>query len=71
MVRRQFLAKLEGLGVTPIDAADRQPSIRHIHEAITSCPPPPDQDGRRRHRPQGYRIGDDVLRPASVAVAKR
>jgi molecular chaperone GrpE len=71
MVRRQFLSKLEGLGVTPIAAADAtfDPAV---HEAITTVPTTsPDQDGRivgviR----QGYRIGDDVLRPAAVAVAK-
>jgi molecular chaperone GrpE len=71
MVRRQFLAKLEGLGVTLIEVAD-QPFDPSVHEAITTVPSTsPDQDGHivgvvR----QGYRIGDDVLRPASVAVAK-
>ena len=71
MVRRQFLAKLEGLGVTRIEVAD-QPFDPSVHEAITTVPSTsPDQDGHivgvvR----QGYRIGDDVLRPASVAVAK-
>jgi molecular chaperone GrpE len=71
MVRRQFLAKLEGLGVTRIPAAEQlfDPSV---HEAVTSVPASdPEQDGRVvgviRH---GYRIGDDVLRPASVAVAQ-
>ena len=70
MVRRQFLAKLESLGVKRIatDGAVFDPTI---HEAITTVPAAsPDQDGvivgvvR-----QGYRIGDDVLRPAAVAVA--
>jgi molecular chaperone GrpE len=71
MVRRQFLAKLEGLGVTRIEVTD-QPFDPSVHEAITTVPSTsPDQDGQivgvvR----QGYRIGDDVLRPASVAVAK-
>jgi molecular chaperone GrpE len=71
MVRRQFLAKLEGLGVTRIEVAD-QPFDPSVHEAITTVPSTsPDKDGHivgvvR----QGYRIGDDVLRPASVAVAK-
>jgi molecular chaperone GrpE len=71
IVRRQFLAKLEGLGVTRIEVAD-QPFDPSVHEAITTVPSTsPDQDGHivgvvR----QGYRIGDDVLRPASVAVAK-
>jgi molecular chaperone GrpE len=71
MVQRQFLSKLEGLGVKPIDAVSARfdPSL---HEAVTTVPAAsPDQDGMvigvvR----QGYRIGNDVLRPAAVAVAK-
>ena len=71
MVRRQFLSKLESLGVTRIEASD-QPFDPAIHEAVTSVPAAsPDQDGQvvgivR----QGYRIGDEVLRPASVAVGQ-
>jgi molecular chaperone GrpE len=70
LVRRQFIAKLEGLGVTLIHVAD-QPFDPALHEAITSVPAPPEQDGKvigviR----QGYRIGEDVLRPAAVAVGK-
>lgn len=71
MVRRQFLMKLESVGVTRIAAAD-QPFDPLLHEAITTVPASdPAQDGRVvgivRH---GYRIGDEVLRPASVAVAQ-
>lgn len=73
MVRRQFLGKLEGLGVKPIDADANARFDPQLHEAITTLPASsPDQDGvivgviRR-----GYRIGDDVLRPAAVAVAKQ
>jgi molecular chaperone GrpE len=71
MVRRQFLSKLEGLGVRPIESADTRfdPAV---HEAVTTVPAAtPDQDGMVVGviRP-GYRIGDDVLRPASVAVAR-
>ena len=71
MVQRQFLAKLEGFGVRRIDVAGSSfdPSI---HEAVSTVPAQSsDQDGRVvgvvRH---GYTIGDDVLRPAAVAVAK-
>jgi molecular chaperone GrpE len=72
MVRRQFLSKLEGLGVKPIDSGGGRfdPAL---HEAVSTVPASsPDQDGMvvgviR----QGYRIGDDVLRPAAVAVAKQ
>ena len=71
LVRRQFLAKLEGLGVTRIDAAGA-PFDPLLHEAVTTVPTSsPEQDGVVvgivRH---GYRIGADVLRPATVAVAK-
>jgi molecular chaperone GrpE len=71
MVRRQFLSKLEGLGVKPIESGDARfdPAL---HEAVSTVPAAsPEQDGMvvgiiR----QGYRIGDEVLRPAAVAVAK-
>ena len=71
MVRRQFLSKLEGLGVRRIDVAGAEFDPLK-HEAITTVPAStPDQDGQVvgvvRH---GYTIGDEVLRPASVAVAK-
>ncbi len=71
MVRRQFLSKLEGLGVKPIESGDGRFNPA-LHEAVSTVPASsPDQDGMvvgviR----QGYRIGDDVLRPAAVAVAK-
>jgi molecular chaperone GrpE len=70
MVQRQFLSKLEALGVKPIESNGRfDPSV---HEAVTTVTATsPDQDGMVvgvvRH---GYRIGDEVLRPAAVAVAK-
>ena len=70
MVRAQFLAKLDGLGVKTIDAAGRAFDPR-VHEAATTVPvTDPDQDGLvvgviR----QGYTIGGEVLRPAVVAVA--
>jgi molecular chaperone GrpE len=70
MVRRQFLAKLESLGVKRMVSVG-VPFDPTLHEAIATVPAAsPDQDGvivgvvR-----QGYRIGDDVLRPAAVAVA--
>jgi molecular chaperone GrpE len=71
LVRRLFLAKLDGLGVRRIDA-EGQPFDPALHEAVTAVPAAdPTQDGLVvgivRH---GYRINDDVLRPATVAVAK-
>jgi molecular chaperone GrpE len=72
MVRRQFLGKLESFGVRRIDA-EGHPFDPLLHEAITTVPAAnAAQDslvvGVIRH---GYRIGDDVLRPAAVAVATR
>lgn len=70
MVRAQFLAKLDGHGVRPLDATGEQfdPAL---HEAATTVPvSDPAQDGivlgviR-----QGYSIRGEVLRPAVVAVA--
>jgi molecular chaperone GrpE len=71
MVRRQFLSKLEGFGVKRI-AVEGQPFDPLRHEAVSTVPvASPDEDGRVvgviRH---GYTVGDDILRPASVAVAK-
>lgn len=71
MVRRQFLAKLGSFGVKPIEASN-QPFDPMLHEAISSVPAEsPEQDGLVVGTVRtGYRIGDDVLRPATVAVAK-
>jgi molecular chaperone GrpE len=71
MVRRQFLAKLEGFGVKRIES-EGQRFDPTLHEAVSAVPAAtPDQDGTIvgviRH---GYRIGEDVLRPAAVAVAQ-
>jgi molecular chaperone GrpE len=71
MVRRQFLSKLDSLGVKRIESEGaRFDPLRH--EAVSTVPAAtPEDDGRVvgiiRH---GYTIGEDVLRPASVAVAK-
>jgi molecular chaperone GrpE len=72
MVRRQFLAKLEGFGVRPIDVIPGGAFDPALHEAVTAVPATNGADdghvvGLVR---RGYRIHDDVLRPAAVAVAK-
>lgn len=71
MVRQQFLSKLDGFGVKRIETlgAEFNPLL---HEAVTSVPAPDAADEGRvlgviAH---GYRIGDEVLRPAMVAVGK-
>jgi len=72
LVRSQFLSRLEGFGILPIDALN-QPFDPALHEAVTTMPAATDADEDRVLgviRP-GYRIGDDVLRPAMVAVGRR
>lgn len=72
LVRSQFLSRLEGFGIKPI-AALHEPFDPQLHEAVTTVPVERDEDDGRIMgvvRP-GYRIGDDVLRPAMVAVGKK
>jgi molecular chaperone GrpE len=70
LVRQQFLATLEGFGVTRVASLD-QPFDPARHEAVTAVPvTDPSRDhvivGVIKH---GYAVGDEVLRPAQVAVA--
>jgi molecular chaperone GrpE len=70
LVRQQFLSTLESLGVTRIDPLG-QPFDPSLHEAVTSlaatdAAPAGTIAGVIR---PGYLIGDEVLRPAQVAVA--
>ena len=70
LVRQQFLSKLEGFGLTriPTEGAMFDPLV---HEAVTTVPGDEAADGRIAGViAQGYRIGDEVLRPALVAVVK-
>lgn len=71
LVRDQFLAKLEGLGVRRIDALG-QTFDAAAHEAVTVTPVgDPSQDGRVVGvTREGYAIGDELLRPASVVVGR-
>ncbi len=70
MVRAQFLAALDARGVRPMDVLGRHfdPAAQ---EAATTVPArEPSQDGLVLGViRQGYTIGDEVLRPAVVAVA--
>jgi molecular chaperone GrpE len=72
LVRQQFLTTLDGFGVTRVDPVG-QPFDPLRHEAVAATPASdPAQDGLVVGvvRP-GYLIGDEVLRPAQVAVARR
>jgi molecular chaperone GrpE len=71
LVRQQFLTTLEGFGVTRIDPIG-QPFDPSRHEAVatlaaTATHPPGTVAGIVR---PGYLIGDEVLRPAAVAVSE-
>ncbi len=71
MVRQQFLSKLEGFGVTRLDPLG-EPFNPTRHEAVSMVPTDnPERDGLIVGVvTAGYIIGDEVLRPAMVAVAK-
>lgn len=71
IVRRQFLAKLEAFGVTPLSALG-EPFDPARHEAVAMVPTQdPAQDGRICGvLTAGYMIQDEVLRHAGVAVSK-
>jgi molecular chaperone GrpE len=71
LVRQQFLATLEGLGVTRVDPLGHRFDPLQ-HEAVSTVPAAsPEQDdiviGVVR---PGYLMGEDVLRAAQVAVAR-
>ncbi len=71
LVRSQFLAKLEAHGVMRIEALG-QPFDPALHEAVATVPvsnPAQENAVVAVVRP-GYRIGDEVLRPATVAVGR-
>jgi molecular chaperone GrpE len=70
LVAQQFLSVLEGLGVTRVDPLGTMfdPTV---HEAVSTTPAPPGVPSGQVVgvvRP-GYVMGDEVLRPAMVAVA--
>jgi molecular chaperone GrpE len=70
LVRQQFLATLEGFGIARVDPLG-QPFDPLRHEAVATVAPgpaiPPGHIGGVVK--PGYLIGDEVLRPAQVAVA--
>jgi molecular chaperone GrpE len=71
LVRDQFLAKLEAFGVVRIDAVG-QPFDATIHDAVSMAPvTDAAQDGRVvAVAKEGYAIGDELLRPATVVVGR-
>ena len=71
LVRDQFLAKLKALGVRRVDALG-QPFDATSHEAVSMAPVTDEtQDGRVvAVTREGYAVGDELLRPASVVVGR-
>lgn len=72
MVHQQFLSKLEGFGVKRLEVNEHTAFDPSRHEAVGTVPVPTvEHDGRIvgivAH---GYVIGDEVIRPAMVAVGK-
>ena len=69
-MRQQFLHKLAGYGISRIEPLG-EPFDPSRHDAVTTVPIT-DQYGEGNVAgiaAPGYLIGDDVLRPATVAVA--
>ncbi|MDP7572660.1 MAG: nucleotide exchange factor GrpE [Myxococcota bacterium] len=70
LVRTQFLAQLGRLGVIRLEAEGR-PFDPDLHDAITTSPADAAKDNHVVSViKEGYRIGDEVLRPASVVVGQ-
>ncbi len=70
IIHDQLLALLKKHGVTPIEAAGTT-FDPHLHQAVVHEPSPDRRDGEVIEEFQrGYKIGDRLLRPAMVKVAK-
>jgi len=71
LVRRNMLARLGQFGVAHVPAMG-EPFDPKRHDAVALVPvKDPEQDGRVIDvMREGYLVGDDTLRPASVAVGK-
>lgn len=69
LVRDQFLAKLEGFGVTRVGALGQRFDAAR-HEVIATAPTAdPSRDGIIvTVVKEGYVIGDELFRPASVII---
>ena len=70
LIHRQMVEFLRKRGVTPIDAlgADFDPNF---HQAVIHEPSPSHREGEVIEELQrGYMVGDKLLRPAMVKVAK-
>ena len=70
LVRDQFLSKIHSYGVARLDVIGR-PFDASRHEAVATTPVDPTRDGTVVSVVrEGYAIGDEILRPATVVVGK-
>jgi molecular chaperone GrpE len=71
LVRKNFLARLAQFDVTPLPSLG-QPFDPGQHDALSMVPvSDPEQDGLVQDViREGYRIGDEILRPAAVTVGR-
>lgn len=68
LIQSQFERFLTDHGVTPIDAIGK-PFDPHLHEALGQEPSPGKPEGTVLHqRRRGFKLGDRLLRPASVVT---
>lgn len=71
MIRQQMSGALATVGVTAIDPKPGEDFDPHRHEAVAHLATPEVEPGKTFQTFQpGYALGDRVLRPAKVAVAK-
>ncbi len=69
LVLRQFVTAFERLDITPVEAAN-QPFDPNLHEAISQVESDVAPGTVIQVLQRGYKIGDRLLRPALVVVAK-
>jgi len=70
LVHRQMLDLLRRHGITPVEAVGTS-FDPHVHEAVLTEPAVDCPDGQvTQELRRGYRLGDRLLRPAMVKVAK-
>jgi molecular chaperone GrpE len=71
LVRRQFLAKLDAFGVVRFESlGERFDPARHEAVSVTPASDPSHDGTIVGVVAPGYQIGDEILRPAQVAVAR-
>jgi molecular chaperone GrpE len=71
LIYKQLNGVLDALGVKPI-AAVGEPFDPHVHEAVTAeVTDEYEPDTVMQEIVAGYRLGDKLIRPALVKVAKR